>query len=324
MSAPGGSAELLADQGAAASGDDFFRSPEYLTAEGTTHSLRITTESRELVAPLIVREDLAGGARDAVSPYGYPGFAPSENGQAAPADRTVSPVDPAGVDFATTGLVSIFIRHALGPEPLLAGATSRNPVLLCDPALPRKSRMSDRQQVRRNEKAGYEVRIIPGPDTSEPERRFFHSAYTETMKLVDADVSYLYEPAYFDAILAAKATWLAIASDGQGEPAASSILARSDGVLHYHLSGTADDHLRDSPMKTILFALIDFAERQEIPLNLGGGVTPGDRLEEFKRGFANREERLFTSEVVCDRAAYEALAAGRDAGAFFPAYRAPS
>ena len=143
------------------------------------------------------------------------------------------------------------------------------------------------------------------------------------MVRTEADESYFYSPEYFDAILAARSTWLAIASNGEGEPTASSILARSDGVLHYHLSGTADDHLRDSPMKTIVFALIDFAEQQEMPLNLGGGVTPGDRLEEFKRGFANREERLFTSEVVCDREAYEELSAGKDAGEFFPAYRAP-
>ena len=306
-----GSAELLADSGAAASGDDFFRSPEYLGAEGATHSLRIAADGEELLAPLIVRDDLPGGATDAISPYGYPGFRPGPQ------------VDPSAVNFLGTGLVSLFIRHAVGIDPVLAGATERNPVLLADPALPRKSRMSDRQQVRRNERAGYEVRISPGPETSESERRFFHTAYTETMERVGADESYMYSLEYFDAILAAGSTWLAIATDGEGEPAASSILARSDGVLHYHLSGTADRHLRDSPMKTIVFALIDFAEEREMPLNLGGGVKPGDALEEFKRGFANREEHLFTSEVICDPAAYEELSAGKDAGDFFPAYRAP-
>jgi len=312
-----GSAELLADGGAAASGEHFFRSREYLEAEGATHSLRIAAGSEELSAPVIVRDDLPGDALDAISPYGYPGFASSE-------ESSAGQIDPAGIDFAATGLVSIFIRHALGPEPPLAAARRRNPVLLADPALPRKSRMSDRQQVRRNERAGYEVRIVPGPETSEEERRTFHSVYTETMVRTEADGSYMYSPAYFGAILGAKATWLAIATTGEGEPAAASILARSDGVLHYHLSGTGDAHLGDSPMKTIVFALIDFAEREEMPLNLGGGVVPGDSLEKFKRGFANREERLFTSEVVCDRAAYEELSAGNEAGGFFPAYRAPS
>jgi hypothetical protein len=318
-----GSAELITDGGAAASGDDFFRSPEFLAAEGTTHTLRIAAAGEGIVAPLIVREDLPGDHRDAISPYGYPGVASIS--KAAAAGGSGEPgqmVDPAAIGFDATGLVSVFIRHALG-EPPLAGATERNPVLLADPAQPRKSRMSDRQQVRRNERAGYEVRIVPGPETSAEERAAFHAAYTETMVRADAAERYMYEPAYFDVILAAAATWLAIATTGEGEPAAASILARSDGVLHYHLSGTGDAHLSDSPMKTVVFALIDFAEEQEMPLNLGGGVTPGDPLEEFKRGFANREERLFTSEVVCDSEAYAELSEGIDAGGFFPAYRAP-
>ena len=109
---------------------------------------------------MIVRDDLPGDAQDAISPYGYPGFASAGQSPA-------SQIDPGAVDFGATGLVSIFIRHALGPEPVLAGARQRNPVLLADPALPRKSRPSDRRQVRRNEQAGYEVRIVPGPETSE-------------------------------------------------------------------------------------------------------------------------------------------------------------
>ena len=60
-----------------------------------------------------------------------------------------------------------------------------------------------------------------------------------------------------------------------------------------------------------------------IPLNLGGGIRRGDPLEEFKRGFANREEPWHTSEIICDRTAYERLSSGHEADVgFFPAYRA--
>jgi hypothetical protein len=75
-------------------------------------------------------------------------------------------------------------------------------------------------------------------------------------------------------------------------------------------------------MKNVLAALIELATEQGLPLNLGGGIARGDRLEEFKRGFANRERPWSTSEIVCDAAAYARLVAGRDAGDFFPAYRA--
>ena len=56
--------------------------------------------------------------------------------------------------------------------------------------------------------------------------------------------------------------------------------------------------------------------------NLGGGISCGDALEEFKRGFANREQPWLTSELICDREKYDALSAGKSAGAYFPVYRA--
>jgi hypothetical protein len=76
-------------------------------------------------------------------------------------------------------------------------------------------------------------------------------------------------------------------------------------------------------MKNVVASLIEHSAALSLPLNLGGGISPGDALEEFKRGFANRQETWRTSEIVCDRAAYARLAAGRDRGGFFPAYRAP-
>jgi hypothetical protein len=76
-------------------------------------------------------------------------------------------------------------------------------------------------------------------------------------------------------------------------------------------------------MKNVVAAIVDFGEELGLPVNLGGGIKPGDPLEEFKRGFANRSEPFHTSEVICDGEVYERLAAGRDAGGLFPAYRTP-
>ncbi|HEU5143124.1 MAG TPA: hypothetical protein VFU04_08215, partial [Solirubrobacterales bacterium] len=68
-------------------------------------------------------------------------------------------------------------------------------------------------------------------------------------------------------------------------------------------------------------ALVDLADERRLPLNLGGGIARGDRLEEFKRGFANREQAWRTSEIVCDPEAYARLSAGRSETGFFPLYR---
>jgi hypothetical protein len=303
-------AELIADGGAAAADGQFFRSQQFLDAEGVTHSLRIESEAGELLGPLIVREIEGTGERDAISPYGYPGLVGS-----------IESLDPAAIDFSVTGLVSIFIRHALGPSPL-AGASERNVVQIADPELPPKSRPSDRRQVRRNLEAGYVLALVPGAETTADQRAGFLDVYEQTMRRTEAAPHYFFAPGYFDRILEAERTWLALATAPDGALAAASIAAVSDGYLHYYLSGSADSHLRDAPMKSVVTGLVEHSAELGLPLNLGGGIAPGDALEEFKRGFANRSQPWLTSELVCDADAYARLSGGREAAGFFPAYRA--
>jgi hypothetical protein len=310
VSAPAAKAELLEDRGEAAAGEEFFRSHPFLDAEGVTHTLRIEGDDGELLGPLIVREIEGTGERDAISPYGYPGFA-----------GLAQALDPVAVDWSATGLVSAFVRHALGPSPL-AGASERNVVQIADPELPPKSRPSDRRQVRRNLEAGYALELVPGPATTPEQRAGFLDAYEQTMRRTRAAAHYFFGAAYFDRVLEADRTWLALALAPDGSVAAASIAAVSDGYLHYYLSGSADSHLREAPMKNVVTRLVEHAAELGLPLNLGGGISPGDRLEEFKRGFANRQQAWLTSELVCDARKYAQLSAGRGSGDFFPAYRA--
>jgi hypothetical protein len=317
-------AQLIEDGGASAGGGvgghpaEFFRGAHFLEAEGVTHTLRIETEEAELLAPLIVREIGDGSDRDAVSPYGYPGFSVIDDGMV-----TDGWLDPAAVDFHRTGLVAVFIRHRLDLVPL-AGARERNVVQIADPALPPKSRPTDRRQVRRNLEAGYTVELVAGADTSAAQRAAFLDLYEQTMRRTGAAAHYFFGADYFGRLLPSERTWLALATDPEGAPAAASIACVSDGYLHYYLSGSADSHLADSPMKNVVARLIDLSGELELPLNLGGGLRPGDALEEFKRGFANRTLAWRTSEIVCDPDRYAELSGGRDAGGFFPAYRAPA
>lgn len=310
MSAFVAKAELIEDGGAAASDDQFFRSRPFLDAEGVTHTLRIERdEVVELVAPLLVREIDGSGERDAISPYGYPGLSGSGDG-----------LDPGAIDFSATGLVSVFVRHALGPSPL-TGASERNIVQIADPRLPPKSRPSDRRQVRRNLEAGYVLDLVPGAETTPGQRADFLAVYEQTMRRTAAAPHYSFGAAYFDRILEADRTWLALASAPDGACAAASIAAVSDGYLHYYLSGSADAHLREAPMKNVVTRLVEHSSELGLPLNLGGGIAPGDALEEFKRGFANRQQPWLTSELVCDSQKYAQLSGGRHTETFFPAYR---
>ena len=305
--------ELIGDRGEAAVEDEFFRSRQFLDAEGATHTLLVEDRRSRAAVPLIVRPIPDSERVDAVSPYSYPGAA-----------GRGTPIDLAGVDLAPSGLVSAFVRDRLGDPPAFARPTERSIVLLSDPELPRKSRMSDRQQIRKNEAAGYAVERVAGPAASEEDLAGFLAVYTATMHAVSAAEHYFFDAAYFRALLAFPHSWLVTVRGPEDDVAAAALTAISDGFLHYYLSGTADAHRRRAPSKNLIVACAEHAEELGLPLNLGGGVKPGDGLEEFKRGFANRELPFRTHELVCDPAAYAELSRGRSTEGYFPLYRAPA
>jgi hypothetical protein len=262
---PAATAELLADRGeAAADPEHFFRCRPFLDAEAVTHTLRIEAgDGQVLLAPLVVREiPAAPEHRDAISPYGYPGLVPppAKSGRTsarsagesatAPGDGGAPVLDPSGVDFSATGLVSAFVRHTLG-EPPLAGTTERNVVQIADPELPPKSRASDRRQIRRNLEDGYELELTPGPQTTPAQRAAFLDLYEQTMRRTAAADHYFFGAAYFDRVLESPLTWMAIARAPGGDPAAASLAAASDGFLHYYLSGSADEERRRPPGRAL-------------------------------------------------------------------------
>ena len=138
----------------------------------------------------------------------------------------------------------------------------------------------------------------------------FERAYSETMSRTGAAERYLYPTSYFARLLLSDPSWLILA-EREDAGLAGAIVAASDGYLHYYLGGTADEALRDSPMKNLFWAMIGLGEDLGVPVNLGGGVTPGDSLDEFKRGFAESGASWHTHEVICDAAAYAELSGPR-------------
>jgi GNAT acetyltransferase-like protein len=306
-------ARLIEDRGEAASDPGhFFRSPAFLEAEGVTHSVSIEEADRVLL-PVIAREIEDTDRRDAISPYGYPGAA------GAPDEAP----DPGAVDWSETGLVSIFVRDRIGDRPSLRGGTVRTHVHVADGEDGIRKRL--REQIRRNERRGWSVRAVAGPEAGPEDRTGFERAYAETMARAGAAERYLYPSEYFERLLRSDRSWLVLASPGEGTgPRAGAIAVASDGYLHYYLGGTADEALGDSPMKNLFAAMISLGTEHGLPVNLGGGLKPGDSLDEFKRGFATGDAPWYTHEIVCDPPAYgELSAAGGEAPAgFFPAYRA--
>jgi GNAT acetyltransferase-like protein len=303
-------ANLIADGGTAASDPgNFFRSPAFLEAEGVTHTIEIEGDP-PVRLPVIVRPIDRDERIDAISPYGYPGA----NTQPEP------PLDPGEIDWSETGLVSLFVRGRIGEASPFTGGTVRNQVHVAEGDSGIRKRL--REQIRRNERRGWEVSLVPGPEAAPEQRTAFERAYGETMARTGAAERYLFPGEYFERLLRSERSWLAVGAR-EGEALAGALAAASDGYLHYYLGGTADEALGDSPMKNQFAAMISLGTDLGLPVNLGGGLAPGDSLDDFKRGFANGEAPFRTHELICDPAAYEELAArsGPAPEGFFPAYR---
>lgn len=310
----GAAADLIADRGAASLSADFFRSEAFLRAEGVTHTLRVVAGGASVAMPVIVREVPGSELPDAISPYGYPGGALGGDGD---------PPSASDVDWSASGLLSAFLRERIGPRSSLAGARERSTVLLHDPGRERQVRPRLAEQIRGNERRGWEIVRLDGPEAEAREVDELAALYGQTMTRARAAARYFFEPGYFRSILSFDRSWLLLARNAGAVTGAGAIAALSDDVLHYYLGGTADTALGESPFKNVVAAMLDLADELNVPLNLGGGVSAGDGLESFKRGFSNAEAPFRTHEIVCAPREYARLAGGRETDGFFPAYRAP-
>jgi len=120
--------------------------------------------------------------------------------------------------------------------------------------------------------------------------------------------------------------------ESDGDLAAAALLTEVNGIVEYHLAGTADAHVAASPSKLV----VDFARswaraRGNRWLHLAGSLGPGDSLYQFKVGFSPDRRPVQTLRIVVDVNRYRELV-GRceqtdetadETGGFFPAYRKP-
>ena len=123
-------ATLIADAAAAAADpDNFFRSPDFLDAEGATHTIALGDDLR---LPVIVREIEGTDGVDAISPYGYPGG----SGRAATPNRPRRTCSARSSSAASTPRP----EHWCPPTPCRSGRTEASTSSSSDRAPPGRSR----------------------------------------------------------------------------------------------------------------------------------------------------------------------------------------
>jgi serine/alanine adding enzyme len=251
------------------------------------------------------------GPRDVISPYGYGG--PTRPG-----------FWDAYEDWARErGVVSTFVRF----HPLLAnqqGAPIHVEQLaptvawrLCDDRdLLAGLHFKHRNKVRKAKNAGATV-------TQADSLGGFVELYEDTMRRIDADDFYLFEPAYWERLGELPLVRFDAAIDG--EVVASALCLPSLPWLHYHLSGTTDAGRSTGSSTLVLLEAARWAQAQGYErFHLGGGLGgKADSLHHFKARFD--PEGLVEAAVgkaIHDEEAYRELSGG-EAGYddFFPAYR---
>jgi serine/alanine adding enzyme len=294
-------------------GDPYF-SPVFLRAAAVAEGGQPAAfEHDGVLYPFLVRP-LAGGRCDLTSAYGFGG--PSGPGEWRAAFRE---------ECARRGVVSEFVRyHPVRRNQRFAGddveLTRVQEMVVLDLAvddeeLVRRMVPQARNKLRKAIRAG--LRAVPSRDLDR-----FHAVYSDAMREIGADPSYLFGPEYFRAL------------DGLGDgllmldtgPACALFLCGA-GAMHYFLAASTAEGRRSAAANLVIYEAMRIARDAGLSvLNLGGGLREGDALAAFKRSFGPGREPYVIGSAVHDQAAYAALSAAAGAAAderFFPAYRRP-
>jgi hypothetical protein len=154
----------------------------------------------------------------------------------------------------------------------------------------RKSNKSELNQLRRK---GFEV--VEATTIDEIDK--FVSIYHETMQRVDANSNYFFDYKYFYSFLKNPCfkSKLLLAKFN-GEVSAGAIFTITNKIMQYHLAGTTEKYIKETPMKLILDEARLLANQLNLDyLHLGGGVggSDEDSLFRFKSGFSDAPNNFF-------------------------------
>jgi len=290
------------------------------------------SDSGRFLAPLLIRRlsALVNGSRvgwtDACSPYGYGGLLRLSGDQTTDARDLRCFFDDLYEWCSMRDVVCCVLRlHPLMKQEEwflpteewpnlhsipLRGATTAIDVENWDdthdrPFSLRKDRRSDLNAARR----GSRVTWASGedPDVQLTLDRF-HALYERAMESHHADNFYRFPVSYFSR-LASLGSDLGIALAWMGDQlAGASIFLAGRDYAHYHLAA-ANEIGRKCKASTLL--VIEGAkwarERGCKLLHLGGGLRPGDSLEDFKRSFGGQSYRYGYLTYIADAERYGQL-----------------
>lgn len=328
---------------------DFYHTYDYhaLVADSTGDQaclFRYEGAHSAIALPLLIRRGRIGDVEytDATSVYGYSG--PMSFGEYDKATEIDSFRKSLTDVLRDKGIVSVFSRlhPLLAGEKVLRGLGSCNvmgktiSIDLREPedAQRRRYRSNHRRDINKLKRQG----VICEISESSGDFAAFRKLYAQTMQRVDAAESYLFSDEYFDRLVTATDFDMNLFVCRSGETViCAGLFSSCNGVIQYHLGGTAEEFLKQTPSK-LMFDTVRLwgVSRGMRTFHLGGGVgAKQDSLYHFKRGFSDIVHKFRVWRWIVDEESYAVLSYRRNeaAGAaasrsvndtFFPGYRAPA
>ena len=328
---------------------DVYHLPEYAIFSarhegGTPCAFYATSRRQALLIPLLIRPlpteiGAPPGWKDAASPYGYPGpiaSPPFDSVWIRQALRAFQEL--AHENRILTAFLRLHPLRGIPHETLTAcGSTVHHgDVVYID-----LTRTADeiwantctnhRRNIKRMLEAGFTEHIDDWDAYPS-----FGPMYRATMDRVNASPFYFFSDTYLRELremLDVQLHLFTIRSP-QGDIASAGLFMHTNGIVEYHLSGTAAAFRHHAPSKLMLDAVRRWGARTgAAQMNFGGG-TGGqvNSLFEFKTGFSRSRAPFHTVRMIFDMPLYVALTGGRSDTAgpprpdigFFPLYREPA
>ncbi len=288
--------------------------------QGKAYAYYSSFNSGELFLPFILRpipNELNPGSRkifDSTTAYGYP--CPlfnirNSHDEVITRKRLIEEF----LQFVKNmNVVSIFIRmHPLVHvfpevlEPLgcllFHGETVWLDLNATDEELLRQTRSTTRNEINKLIQNNYIVRL----SQDNRDLSIFNRLYEENMKRINAARWYFFGEKYFQQLAAALEEQLYICLvEKEGAPCCAALFPVTNGIVQYHLSGSADAFSGQPVTKLMLHYVRNWAKVQGYAsMHLGGGLgARNDSLSLFKSGFSKLRAPFYTWRVVLDQEIY--------------------
>lgn len=315
---------------------DFYHTSYYHKIDNDHQSLLLLFSRGDsfIALPLVVRNISDTDLFDITSVYGYAG--PVARIEEQDRDELLSFFKNRFVQYCRDkSIVSVFSRlHPLIDQQFILNGLGEilnlNKTVSIDLTTDmeeqragyRKSLKSELNQLRRKD-----IVIQETKETGDINR--FTDIYYETMNRVHASSNYYFSRDYFQEFLSTDAfhSKLLVAKS-DGDMIAGAIFTYTDKIMQYHLAGTTEEYIKQTPMKLILDEARLSANALGLDhLHLGGGVggRDDDSLFRFKSGFSKNFKQFSVWQYIVDKTAYDELVASKTRidprSNFFPLYR---